>query len=58
MTENRKTTPDSEMPSRPVFVPRQQRSSYAEAVKRNSENDNNNSKQFWKQSNQPKWNQG
>jgi len=46
------------MPSRPVFVPRQQRSSYAEAVKRNGENDNNNGKQFWKQSNQAKWNQG
>lgn len=53
--ENR---PGSEMLSRPVFVPRQQRSSYAEAVKRNGENNNNNSKQFWKQSNQPKWNQG
>jgi len=41
-----------------VFVPRQQRSSYAEAVKQNGENDNSNDKQFWKQSNQAKWNQG
>ncbi|KAJ7390246.1 Leukocyte receptor cluster (LRC) member 8 [Desmophyllum pertusum] len=50
----------SQMTPPPVFVPRQQRSSYADAVKRNGENgSNNNSKQFWKQQpNHRKWTPG
>ena len=53
--ENRR---DSQLPPRPAFVPRQQRNSYADAVKRNNENSNTSGKQFWKQSNQQKWTAG
>lgn len=48
----------SQVPQRPVFVPRQQRNSYADAVKQTNENSNNSGKQFWKQSNQQIWTPG
>ena len=48
----------SQVPPTTALAERQQSSSYADIVKRNESYSNGTGKQFWKQSNQPKWTPG